>query len=207
MGRKVQRGGSIQSVNVLPSPEMYLVEHDSTLARIITQQPQRWPILPTEDPIWGLLRIVMAQQVSTIVACGIAERVRLLYPHITLGDVGPAPSIEALRGLGLPASRAKCCAEILSRSTSIVGEVNGGATWETALAGIKGIGPWTIATFRVMVLRHVDVLPLRDIGLERAIAKSYGPDVKVEVLGDLWRPYRSVACWYLWRTLGNMQLG
>jgi len=75
------------------------------------------------------------------------------------------------------------------------------------LAGIKGIGPWTLSIFRIMVLREPDVLPLGDVGLERAIANVYGRPRSVECLGEKWRPFRSVACWYLWRTLGNEQLG
>lgn len=82
-----------------------------------------------------------------------------------------------------------------------------GQSWEQALAGIKGIGPWTIAVFRIMVLRDPDVLPLGDVGLERAIANVYGNASNVEHLSEAWRPFRSVACWYLWRTLGNEQLG
>jgi DNA-3-methyladenine glycosylase II len=58
-----------------------------------------------------------------------------------------------------------------------------------------------------MVLREPDVLPLGDVGLERAIANVYGADQDVEKLSENWRPFRSVACWYLWRTLGNEQLG
>lgn len=82
-----------------------------------------------------------------------------------------------------------------------------GVTWELAIAGIKGVGPWTISTFRVMVLRDPDVLPLGDVGIEGAVRNVYGEAAYVQQLGERWKPYRSVACWYLWRTLGNKQLG
>jgi DNA-3-methyladenine glycosylase II len=95
----------------------------------------------------------------------------------------------------------------VQKSEQILSRVQQGQTWEEALTGIKGIGPWTVAVFRIMVLREPDVLPLGDIGLERAIAKIYGRRRNVERLGETWRPFRSVACWYLWRTLGNEQLG
>jgi DNA-3-methyladenine glycosylase II len=85
--------------------------------------------------------------------------------------------------------------------------VGQGQSWEDALADIKGVGPWTLSVFRIMVLRDPDVLPLGDVGLERAIANVYGGPRDVELLGERWRPFRSVACWYLWRTLGNEQLG
>jgi DNA-3-methyladenine glycosylase II len=99
------------------------------------------------------------------------------------------------------------CIEILTKADEISEMVSRGATWETALKGIKGVGPWTISTFRIMVLRDPDVLPLGDVGLERAVSKVYGNEQNVEKLSENWRPFRSVACWYLWRTLGNKQLG
>jgi DNA-3-methyladenine glycosylase II len=58
-----------------------------------------------------------------------------------------------------------------------------------------------------MVLRYPDELPIGDVGLERAIANVYGNAHRAENLGETWRPFRSVACWYLWKTLGNEQLG
>jgi len=117
------------------------------------------------------------------------------------------PDRKSLRELGLSERRAECCITVLQRSEEIRAKVLQGQLWEDALAGIKGIGPWTLAVFRIMVLRDPDVLPLGDVGLERAIANVYGRSHSVKGLGQKWRPFRSVACWYLWRTLGNEQLG
>jgi 3-methyladenine DNA glycosylase/8-oxoguanine DNA glycosylase len=96
---------------------------------------------------------------------------------------------------------------ILQRANEIRAKVQQGQPWEEALAGIKGIGPWTLSVFRIMVLRDPDVLPLSDVGLKHAIANIYGKGSSAEQLGENWRPFRSVAGWYLWRTLGNEQLG
>src|SRR5262249_41061830 len=154
-----------------------------------------------------LVRIVMAQQVSTLVACRLAERAKSSHPAL----LSPTPEImleaASLRMIGLSQRRAECCVEIVRRSRDILGKVAAGSTWEQSLNGIKGIGPWTIAVFRIMVLREPDILPLGDVGLERAITNVYGGPQDVEKLSEKWRPYRSVACWYLWRTLGNQQLG
>jgi DNA-3-methyladenine glycosylase II len=149
----------------------------------------------------------MAQQISTQVACRLALRVRSAHPQITTPS--PATMLEAasLREMGLSARRAQCCVNILQRSDEIRAKVQQGQTWEEALAGIKGVGPWTLSVFRIMVLREPDELPLGDLGLERAIANVYGRRRSIERLGEKWRPFRSVACWYLWRTLGNEQLG
>jgi DNA-3-methyladenine glycosylase II len=187
--------------------EKFLSVHDSALAGTISKSSCFWPVKPTEDPIWGLLRMVMAQQIATSVACRLAERVKTAFPLITSGSSDAVPDSAALRPFGLPERRAQCCVTILQKSDEIRTKVHRGQSWEEALKGIKGIGPWTIAVFQIMVLRDPDVLPLGDVGLERAIANVYGPDQNVEALAEKWRPYRSVACWYLWRTLGNEQLG
>ena len=187
--------------------EKLLSARDSLLAQVIASQPVRWPLQPTEDPIWGLVRIVMAQQVSTLVACRLAERARAAHPHLTTPSPANVPDAASLRAIGLSQRRAECCAEIVRRSEEILSKVRQGQSWEEALTGIKGIGPWTVSVFRIMVLREPDVLPLGDIGLERAIRNVYGRPRNVERLGEIWRPFRSVACWYLWRTLGNEQLG
>jgi DNA-3-methyladenine glycosylase II len=187
--------------------EEALSSSDSTLGKVIASGSGRWPNYRTENPIWGLMRIVLAQQVSTVVACRLAERVRFEYPSLLTPSPSTVPEPKALRSLGVTQRRAECCAEIVRRSDEILASVAQGKPWEEALAGIKGIGPWTIAVFRIMVLREPDVLPLGDVGLERAITNVYGCSQNVEELSENWRPYRSVACWYLWRTLGNQQLG
>jgi DNA-3-methyladenine glycosylase II len=149
----------------------------------------------------------MAQQVSTLLACSIADRAKSAFPQMAAPNRDMIPCVADLRAFGLPERRAQCCIELLNRSNEILANVKEGQPWESALAGIKGIGPWTISTFRVMVLREPDVLPLGDVGLERAVANVYGREHRVEQLSENWRPFRSVACWYLWRTLGNRQLG
>jgi len=203
----MQERGQTQSLAVLPEPEQLLSARDAILAHVISRQPASWPSRPTEDPIWGLVRIVMAQQISTNVACRLAERAKSAYPLLTTPSSDTVPEVASLRALGLPERRAQCCIAILQRSDEIRAKVRQGQPWEEVLAGIKGIGPWTLAVFRIMVLRDPDVLPLGDVGLERAIANVYGRPRNVRRLGAKWRPFRSVACWYLWRTLGNEQLG
>lgn len=177
------------------------------MAGLITKASARWPYLPNEDPIWGLLRIVMAQQITTRVACRLAEKAKAIYPFLAKPSSTRLPEVTRLRELGLSERRAHCCLSIVHRSEEIRARVGEEETWEEVLAGIKGIGPWTIAVFRIMVLRDPDVLPSGDVGLQRAVANIYGVGADVTQLGERWRPYRSVACWYLWRTLGNEQLG
>jgi DNA-3-methyladenine glycosylase II len=187
--------------------EKVLSAHDPILARVIASQTSRWPLRADEEPIWGLVRIVMAQQISTRVACQLAERLKSAHPGIATPSAVSLPEVTGLRAMGLPERRAECCVTVLKHSDEIRTKVQQGQSWEDALAGIKGIGPWTLSVFRIMVLREPDVLPLGDVGLERAVANVYGERRSVERLSAKWRPFRSVACWYLWRTLGNEQLG
>jgi DNA-3-methyladenine glycosylase II len=186
---------------------MHLSERDPMLAKVIASRTDRWPSDQNENVIWGLLRIVMAQQVSTVVACRIAERAKSMLPELLALTSTSMLDPVCFRSLGLPQRRAQCCATIVEHSGEILAKVGQGQSWEQALAGIKGIGPWTISVFRIMILRDPDVLPLGDVGLERAIKNIYRRPRNVERLGEKWRPFRSVACWYLWRTLGNEQLG
>src|SRR5439155_26947120 len=74
------------------------------------------------------------------------------------------------------------------------------------LTSVKGFGRWTAEMFLMFRLHRPDVLPVDDLGIVKAVQKLYGlrkrPEPKRLLrMGELWRPYRSVACWYLWQTL------
>ena len=74
------------------------------------------------------------------------------------------------------------------------------------LTEVKGIGVWTAHMFLIFALRRTDVLPMGDLGIRAAIRKAYGfaelPEaVEMEALAARWRPYCTVASWYLWRSL------
>ena len=73
---------------------------------------------------------------------------------------------------------------------------------------VKGIGVWTAQMFLIFALRRLDVLPTGDLGVRAAIKKAYGltelpTPAKMEKIAAAWRPYCSVASWYLWRSLDN----
>jgi DNA-3-methyladenine glycosylase II len=74
------------------------------------------------------------------------------------------------------------------------------------LTKVKGIGVWTVHMFLIFALRRTDVLPVGDLGIRNAIRKAYGLaelplPADMEALAQRWRPYCSVASWYLWRSL------
>jgi DNA-3-methyladenine glycosylase II len=74
------------------------------------------------------------------------------------------------------------------------------------LTQVKGIGPWTVHMFLIFALRRHDVLPVGDLGIRAAIRKAYGlaelpTPAEIEAMAARWRPYCTVASWYLWRSL------
>jgi DNA-3-methyladenine glycosylase II len=77
------------------------------------------------------------------------------------------------------------------------------------LTRVKGVGVWTVHMFLIFALRRLDVLPTGDLGVRAAMKKAYGlrelpkPD-EMERIAQAWRPYCSVASWYLWRSLDNV---
>jgi DNA-3-methyladenine glycosylase II len=79
------------------------------------------------------------------------------------------------------------------------------------LTEVKGFGRWTAEMFLMFRLHRPDVLPVGDLGIVNAIQRLYRlrkrPNAKrIQKLGEAWKPYRSVACWYLWQTLRNEPL-
>jgi DNA-3-methyladenine glycosylase II len=76
---------------------------------------------------------------------------------------------------------------------------------------VKGLGQWSAEMFLMFRLNRPDVLPVGDLGIVKAMQRCYGlrkpptPERMLKI-GEAWRPYRSVACWYLWRSLENEPL-
>ncbi len=118
-----------------------------------------------------------------------------------------------MRALGLSPQKAAYIRELarLTRKGEI--DFEGFATLEDAaviehLTRVKGIGVWTAHMFLIFALRRTDVLPTGDLGIRAAMMKAYGmvelpkPDEMARIAA-VWRPYSSVACWYLWRSLDN----
>src|SRR5262249_2978550 len=80
-----------------------------------------------------------------------------------------------------------------------------------AIVKVKGLGRWSAEMFLMFRLRRPDVLPVDDLGIVNAIQRLYGLRKKpkadrIKKIGEAWRPYRTVACWYLWRSLENTPL-
>ncbi len=162
-------------------------------------------------PFEALLRSIVYQQLSGRAADTILKRVLNLY-----GDDFPSPQAvlntedEALRSCGL--SRAKTLA-VKDLADKQVGnhlpkpsDIERASNQDLidAYTVVRGIGPWTVEMLLIFNLGRSDVLPVTDLGVRRGFMVVYGGDElpSPKELGDhgeRWRPYRSIASWYLWR--------
>jgi 3-methyladenine DNA glycosylase/8-oxoguanine DNA glycosylase len=163
-------------------------------------------------PFEELLEAIVYQQLSGKAAATIYGRVRALYPRRRALD--PAALLDtpddALRGAGL--SRAKLAAARDLAAKTIEGVVPTAAALRrmpddeivARLTAVRGVGRWTVEMLLIFRLGRPDVLPIHDLGIQKGFQLTYGtrqrpkPD-RIERYGERWRPFRSVASWYLWR--------
>ncbi|MBI1275069.1 DNA-3-methyladenine glycosylase 2 family protein [bacterium] len=157
-----------------------------------------------------LVRAVVGQQISVKAADAIWGRLDALCPGMEASIIlSHAP--EVLRGAGLSERKVVYVRGIAQafHDKIIVPEEIARMEAEPAikeLSKLPGIGRWTAEMFLMFHLHHPDVFPLGDLGLIKAIQRLYGPAAKpgtasMERLSKRWQPYRSVATWYLWRSL------
>jgi DNA-3-methyladenine glycosylase II len=185
-----------------------LVEQHGTLS--IRQRRRGRPT----DPYGTLVRSIVGQQLSTKAAASIYARVLDLFG----GDVPtPAQLIaidpDTLRGAGLSRAKVAYLRDLAERVED--GELDLDHLRELSddevsaqLTAVKGIGQWSVDMFLIFYLGRPDVLAVGDLGIRRAVERAYGlkkiPDAKTVLrIGEPWRPYRSLACLYLWASLDN----
>lgn len=162
----------------------------------------------------ALVRSIVFQQLSGKAAGTIHRRFAELYPGNRIrAELVLATTDALLRGAGL--SRQKIgylrdlSRRVAERSLPLahLGRLPDDAIIEH-LVQVKGIGRWTVQMFLMFRLGRPDVLPELDLGVQNAIQRAWGlatrPTPKEVVrIGEPWRPYSSVASWYLWRSLEN----
>jgi DNA-3-methyladenine glycosylase II len=166
-----------------------------------------------EDAFIALCHSIISQQLSTKAAATIARRFDTLFGgRPTPQAVAQAGDVQ-LRGTGLSSQKIRymrdLCARVLDGTVPLDG-VNELPDEDViqSLTQVKGIGRWTAEMFLMFRLHRPDVLPVDDLGIMKAVQRAYGlrkmPRAdRLMKIGEPWRPYRSVACWYLWASLGN----
>ena len=195
-----------------------LAKRDRVLKKLIRAHPGVH-LKSRGDPFTSLSRAIVGQQISvkaaetiwgrfvaTVAPSRTATIARRLDPRAVA-----VQALPALRECGLSSRKAEYLRDLSTHFTS--GRLDP-KRWTKlddealieALVAVKGIGRWTAEMFLIFHELRADVLPLDDIGLQRAIAVHYNrgerlTPVAMRELAQRWQPYRSVATWYLWRSL------
>ncbi len=193
----------------------HLQRADRKLARII-KQIGPCPLAPRQGvaPWQALVRSVAYQQLNGTAAETIFNRFLALFP----GQKFPTPekilaaSEERLRSAGLSRAKTAAIKDIAAHVLrGVVTDRRGMKRLSDAeiierLTVIRGVGPWTVEMLLMFTLGRPDVLPATDYGVRSGFALVYGlkelPAPKdLLAHGERWRPYRTVASWYLWRAV------
>jgi DNA-3-methyladenine glycosylase II len=166
-----------------------------------------------EDAFTALVHSIISQQLSTKAADTIARRFEALFE----GTPDPVAvwrvKDEQLRAAGLSTQKIRYIRDLCGRvvdGSLPVDSLNDLSDEDVIqrLTSVTGIGRWTAEMFLMFRLHRPDVLPVGDLGIVKAVQRAYGlrqiprPE-RLTKIGEPWRPYRSVACWYLWASLGN----
>ncbi|RPI08635.1 MAG: DNA-3-methyladenine glycosylase 2 family protein [Acidobacteriales bacterium] len=188
-----------------------LKESDPVMAGLIERAGYR-QIRYLEPGFETLVKSIVWQQLSGKAAATIYGRFKA-----AAGDGKLTPeSVLALtparmRALGLSRQKIAYIRDIARRTRS--GEADFNALRRVpddevieVLTRLKGVGVWTAHMFLIFALRRKDVMPSGDLGVRAAVKKAYGLDqmptpAEVEQIGEKWRPYRTIASWYLWLSL------
>jgi DNA-3-methyladenine glycosylase II len=165
------------------------------------------------DPFKALTRAIVGQQLSAKAAATIFSRFEALFDTFpTPAQVVAVPD-DRLRAVGLSQQKLGYLRDLCRRIVEgelpldVLDRMDDEAVIEN-LMQVKGIGRWTAEMFLIFRLQRPDVLPVGDLGIVRAVQRAYklrkapSPD-RLTRIGEAWRPYRSVACWYLWASLNN----
>lgn len=168
-----------------------------------------------KDHLIALVGAIVSQQLSTKAAATIFGRFVALFPENAITNAAAIAVLDdaALRGVGLSGQKVGYLRDLCARigdgrlQLDELEELTDEEAIER-LTRVKGFGRWTAEMFLMFRLHRPDVLPVGDLGIVNAVQRLYRlrkrPDPRRLVkIGEAWRPYRSVACWYLWQTLRN----
>lgn len=187
-----------------------LAARDPVMAGFVTEYAGMG-LVQKGDPFATLCRAIVSQQISVKAADAIWARLDAAVSGIAPNAL-IAADVETLRAAGLSRAKIVYLQDLSQRALD--GRFNPGHWLElddaavmAELTAVKGIGRWTAEMYLIFSLQRPDILPVDDIGLQKAIALHYlggeRPTAKaIHALADKhWRPWCTVATWYLWRSL------
>lgn len=193
--------------------ERYLARRDPVLRQLIARHRPCTLVGRRRDPFHVLCTSIVSQQLSTKAADTIQGRVmahvnarRKLEPRHIIGA-----EHDALRACGLSHAKARWLRALAEQVHS--GEFSfarlrrmDDASAIEALDALPGIGRWTAEMYLIFALHRLDIFAMDDVGLRRSVNRLYNGGAPLDdeatlVLTERWKPYRSVASWYLWRLI------
>ena len=186
-----------------------LARRDPVMQAIMRRHP-RVHLVSRGDPFQTLARAIVGQQISVKAAQSVWNRLLAIAPTMTAAAV---LSLERppLRACGLSDRKTEYIADLALHFANGSVQVQrwpgmGDEEVIADLVQVRGIGRWTAEMFLMFNLLRPDVLPLDDLGLQRAVSLAYRKGRKlsaraIERIAAPWQPWRSVATWYLWRSL------
>lgn len=191
----------------------YLSQRDERLAGLI-QRFDGVVLQSKGDAFLTLIRAVVGQQISVKAADSVWQKVMAEFGDGLCYQAVKNSDISRLRRCGLSAQKVRYLHNIaLYFATHNIDE----DYWQkydynriyTSLMTIKGVGRWTVEMFAIFYLLEPDILPQQDLGLMRGIEKLYSQEnqpisqQQIDKITDQWKPYRTVATWYLWRSIDD----
>jgi DNA-3-methyladenine glycosylase II len=195
----------------LRKAERHLTAADPVLAKLINAHG-KCSLKPAPDLFKAMVFTVVSQQLATKAARVIQARVVKLF---TMRGLTPARVLKAtdaqLRGCGLSGGKVKTLRAVARAfakkhvNPKTIHQLTDDEVAEVLLP-IHGIGPWSVHMILMFSLGRPDVLPVGDLGIRSAARNLYGlPDLAdadtLVRIAEPWRPYRTIASWYLWRSI------
>jgi len=193
----------------------HLTRTDKRLARVITKTGAFKFQLDQCDSVYeSLLEAIVYQSISGKAAATIYARVKALGSNglcPTPAEILALPE-QRLREAGLSGAKTAAMKDLAQKTIEGVvptleaaGKLSDEELVER-LVSVRGIGAWTVEMFLIFRLGRPDVLPIHDYGVQKGFALTYGkkeiPKPRdLAAFGERWRPYRTVASWYMWRAV------
>lgn len=192
----------------------YLIRKDPVLATVIKQVgPCELPNIPYQPPFMALAEAIASQQLSVKAADTIFARFCALFSPDNIPDPARLLTLEdaVIRASGFSRSKVTFLRDLATHVTENRLALDRLTDLDDALVleqltAVKGIGTWTAEIYLMFRLQRPDIFPVDDLGLVKAAQRLYGlrqrpTRKKLFKMAEAWRPYRSVAAWYLWRSL------
>jgi 3-methyladenine DNA glycosylase/8-oxoguanine DNA glycosylase len=192
----------------------FLMRKDPVLATVIRQVgPCELPNIPYQPPFMALAEAIASQQLSVKAADTIFGRFCALFGPDNIPDPQRLLQLQddVIRGAGFSRSKVVFLRDLAAHVAEQRLELDRLHEFDDErvlerLTAVKGIGQWTAEIYLMFRLQRPDVFPADDLGLVKAAQNVYGlrqrpTRKKLLKMAEAWRPYRSVAAWYLWRSL------